>query len=98
MFTPHSARVSNIVAATPGLVLMPAPITLTRAMAESLVTPVAPISVASVPAVDMARSRSPWGTVKEMSVTPSVDTFWTIMSTLIPAAANSRKTPAAIPG
>ena len=41
---------------------------------------------------------SPRGTVNEMSVWPAVDTFCTIMSTLTPASARSRKTVAATPG
>ena len=42
MFTPSAASTSNIVAATPGLVRMPAPTIETRAMSGSAVTPLAP--------------------------------------------------------
>ena len=59
-----------MVAATPGLDRMPAPTTLTRAIESSDVTPPAPTSVASRFVCSMARARSAWGTVNEMSVTP----------------------------
>ena len=42
---------------------------------------------------------SPDGTVKVMSVVlPSSETFWTIMSTLMPASASGEKIEAATPG
>src|SRR6476646_347812 len=46
----------------------------------------------------MARSKSALCTVKVMSVKPSSDTFCTIMSTLMLAAASGPNTPAATPG
>ena len=45
MLTSAAASVSNMVAATPGFVFMPAPTRLTRAMSSSKVTPAAPMSV-----------------------------------------------------
>ena len=38
------------------------------------------------------------GSVNEMSVRPPSETFWTIMSTLMPASASGRKSRAAMPG
>jgi hypothetical protein len=45
-----------------------------------------------------ARNPSSRGTVKEMSVFPFVETFCTIMSTLIPSSERTRNTRPAIPG
>ena len=48
--------------------------------------------------LDSARRISVFGSVNEMSVCPSAETFWTIMSTFTPTSASVRKTRAAIPG
>ena len=98
MLIPWLARVSNILAATPGFDFMPAPTRLTRAMSRSDDTPVAPISAASRSQTVVPLTRSLFGTVKEMSVTPWSDTFCTIMSTFTPASASARNTVAAMPG
>ena len=75
MLMPAAASVSNIRAATPGLVCMPAPIRLTRAMPSSADTSSAPSS--SISPLTTVRAASSWrrGTVKLMSVTPWLDTF-----------------------
>ena len=48
--------------------------------------------------IGSARRISVLGSVNEMSVCPSAETFWTIMSTFMPTSASVRKTRAAIPG
>ena len=53
------ASVSNTVAATPGLDLIPAPTRLTRPMPESEMTPAAPMSPMCASATSRATSRSP---------------------------------------
>ena len=98
MLIPRSESVSNIEAATPGLVRMPAPMTLTRAMPVSDETPAAPSSATSSPTRARQRSSSSWGTVNEMSVTPWSEVFWTIMSTFTSRSASARNTRAATPG
>ena len=50
------------------------------------------------PSTSSARPISDFGSVNEMSVCPSAETFWTIMSTFTPTSASVRKTRAAIPG
>ncbi len=87
-----------MVAATPGLDFMPAPITLTLAMWWSESTFCAPTAAAWPSHTARASSSCVWGTVKEMSVTPPSDTFCTIMSTLMSASASWRNSPAATPG
>ena len=77
---------------------MPAPIKLTRAIWLLDVTPRPPISTISSSKLGTHFSKSPRGTVKEMSVTPSADTFCTIMSTSISMSAMRRNTAAATPG
>ena len=98
MLIPAAASVSNIRAATPGLVCMPAPIRLTRAMPSSADTSSAPSSPISPCATDRAPSSCSRGTVKLMSVTPSLDTFCTIMSTLTSVSASARNRRPATPG
>ncbi len=63
MLMPLPARVSNMVAATPGFDFMPAPTTLTRAMSESELTPVAPISSARAWVMSRLVRRSSLGAV-----------------------------------
>ena len=67
---PRSASVLNIMAATPGLVRMPAPMTLTLAMA-SLSNPPAPSSATTSCSARSAAALSSAGMVHEMSVCPS---------------------------
>jgi len=75
-------RVSNMVAATPGLLAMPAPITETRPIVLSVSTPWAPIVFAVSVVIYFPIPSCSVGTVKEISVTPCSDVFCTIMSTL----------------
>jgi len=98
MLTPALARASNMAAATPGLDFIPAPTSDTLAMSESATTSAAPTSSCRPRSTSMARLRSALGTVKEMSVVPPWETFWTIMSTFTPCSAMPRITRAAIPG
>src|SRR5581483_406730 len=97
MFTPSRARISNMVAATPGWVFMPAPISDTRAMPLSSSNPVAPRSPTSPSMTFPAFFRSSFGSVNEMSVMPLLLTFCTIMSTFTVSSASARKTRAAMP-
>ncbi len=97
MFTLSRARTSNMVAATPGWVFMPAPMSDTRAMPLSSSNPVAPRSPTSPSMTFPAFFRSSFGSVKEMSVIPLLLTFCTIMSTLTDSSARARKTRAAMP-
>ena len=55
MLTPSVARVSNICAATPGLVFIPAPTTETRPMASSKLAPPASISTTILSTISMVR-------------------------------------------
>src|SRR6266508_1084136 len=98
MFTPASASASNMSAATPGWLFITAPMSETFAMSGSHVKPAASISPAISPRIRSAFGTSSFGSVNEMSVCPSAETFWTIMSTFTPASARGRKTRAAIPG
>ena len=98
MLIPSAARVSNMVAVTPGFVFIPAPTSETRATSSSEVTPVAPSSSASSLATSTDVARSIFGTVNEMSVVPCNEVFWTIMSTLTDRSASARKSRAASPG
>ena len=98
MLMPASASASNMSAAIPGCVFMPAPTTETFATSMSVATAVAPTSAATAPRIGSALPRSVIGTVNEMSERPATDTFWTIMSMLTPASASGRNTRAATPG
>ena len=98
MLTPELASTSNMVAATPGWVFMPAPTRLMRAMSASWVTPEAPSSLATASLTFSPVGRSVMGRVKEMSVVPLTDVFCTIMSTFTPSSARARKRRAAMPG
>ena len=77
---------------------MPAPTSEILAISGSCATPAAPISRASGSSSLLGPAELDFGSVNEMSVCPSAETFWTIMSTLTPASASARKTRAAIPG
>ena len=98
MLIPLDDNISNIVAATPGLVCMPAPVRLTRPIPVSVTTPCAPISATSASTVVVAADTWSCGKVKLMSVAPASETFCTIMSTLTPASASERNSLAATPG
>ena len=98
MLIPSAARVSKVVAVTPAWDFIPAPTSETRATSSSEVTPVAPSSAQMALVTSTAASRSSLGTVKEMSVVPWTEVFWTIMSTLIDRSARGRNSLAAMPG
>ena len=93
-----SAKTRNILAATPGLVFMPAPTNDTFAISASCVTPLAPISFATRETMSSATFMSAFGIVNEMSVRPSFEVFCTIMSTLTFALASPSNNAAEIPG
>ena len=98
MLMPASASASNMSAATPGWLFMPAPISEIFAMSGSRSTPRAPISVASRSRIGSATATSAFGNVKVMLVVPCSETFCTIMSMFTPASASARNTRAATPG
>ena len=98
MFTPSSASTRNILAAMPGDDFMPAPTSDTLAMSSSCVTALAPISSETRCTIDSDWAMSAIGIVKLMSVVPSVDVFWTIMSTFTFAAASGSNSAAEMPG
>ena len=89
MLMPSVASISNILAAMPGCVFMPAPTSETRPMSlVGAVTRSPRCRRRSSPCTTPHASRSARGTVNEMSVWPAVETFCTIMSTLTPASAS----------
>ena len=98
MLMPAAARVSNMVADTPGWLRMPAPTSDTLAMSASASTSPAPISGARARVTSRLVSRSTFGTVKEMSVVPCSDMFCTMVSTLTMRSARARNSRAAMPG
>ena len=99
MLMPAPARVSNMVADTPGWLRMPG--AHERHLGDAVVA-------GDVPGADLRRERPEpprcWrrgptsGTVKEMSVVPCSDVFCTIMSTLTSRSARARNSRAAMPG
>ena len=70
---------------------MPAPTIETLATAESAVISRKPSSRMIGSRIRLARASSTSAIVKLMSVEPPWPTFWTIMSTLIPASARGAK-------
>ena len=98
MFIPSLANVRNIRAATPGALRMPAPTIETFTMPVSRVVSRAPISLATSRISFWVRLASSRLTVKEMSVRPSSEMFWTIISTTTLCLATVSKIIAAIPG
>ena len=68
MFMPASASASNMSAATPGWLFMPAPISDTLAMSGSHVKPAASTSAAICRSIGSAAGTSSFGSVNEMSV------------------------------
>ena len=84
-----SPRVWNALAAMPGLDFMPVPTMLTLAISSSTTYSRALTSGRMRSTVSQARFWSAPGQVKLMSVMPSSDTFWMIISTLtwLPAKA-----------
>ena len=66
-------------------------------MLASWVTPAAPTSAATWATISSATRMSAFGIVKLMSVVPSFDVFWTIMSTLTFAPASGSNSAAEIP-
>ena len=87
-----------MVVATPVWVRMPIPTTEILATSASWVTDVAPTSLPASSAARRVSGRSPLATVKLTSVIPPVETFWTIMSTTMFAAAIVRKMAWTTPG
>ncbi len=71
---------------------------LTLATDASVVISRTPRSRAMGSRIRLARASSTRGVVNERSVAPWWPTFWTMMSTLIPASASGSKTRAATPG
>ncbi len=67
-------------------------------MFSSAVYPLASRSSTTCSTTFCVRATSSFGTVNEMSVWPSVDTFCTIMSTFTESSARARNRRAAIPG
>ena len=98
MLIEASARARNTPAATPGCDFIPAPTRLTLPIASSTSTDLASMDSAISAAISRAAARVDFGTVNEMSVVPSVDVFWTIMSTLMSADAIGSNNRAAMPG
>ena len=76
---------------------MPVPTTLTLAISSSTTNSRALISGKMLVMVSDARGKSLFGQVKLISVTPSSETFWMIMSTETFAAARRENTLAATP-
>ena len=98
MLMPAAASVSNMWAATPGWVCMPAPTRLTRAISSSALAPEASRSPCRSNTTSRAAASCSAGTVKLMSVIPSRDTFCTIMSTFTSRRARALKSRPATPG
>src|SRR5262249_59172046 len=98
MLTFSAASVSNIWAATPGFVRIPAPTNDTRPISASKLAPPASISTTILSTISIVRANSSLGIVNEISVWPAVDTFCSIMSTLRFASASARNPFPAIPG
>jgi len=98
MLMPASASASNMSAATPGWLFIPAPISEIFAIASSGSQRRAPISPQTRSRIGRAVGTSVFGSVKEIAASPSCDAFCTIMSMLTPARASSRNTCAATPG
>ena len=67
-------------------------------MASSKLAPPTSISTTVFSTISIVRASSSRGTVKEMSVWSSVETFCSIMSTLTFSSASARNTFAAMPG
>ena len=77
---------------------MPAPMSETLAMSGSKAMPRAPIVSRNCGRIGSAAFMSALGSVNEMSVAPSAETFCTIMSMFTPASASARNSRAATPG
>ena len=75
MLIPASASASNMSAATPGWVFIPAPTSEIFAMSASVADASRADGRAISAKIGSARGRSSFGSVKEMSVCPSSDTF-----------------------
>ena len=100
MLTPASAMARKNLAATPGLERMPAPINDNLPMWSSYNRLVKPMLACTLASAAIAVAPSVLGSVNEMSVRPvaSVETFCTIMSMFVSAAAMVAKMRAASPG
>jgi hypothetical protein len=98
MLMPSAAKASNMSAATPGLLLIPAPTSESLAIASSVSNRRAPTSATMLSSTAFTRGTSARGIVKLRSVRPSCEMFCTIMSTWIPSAATALKIDAAMPG
>ena len=97
MLISFSPRTVNALAATPGVDFMPVPTRLTLATFSSMTTSRALISGTTRSRVSLALERSAAGHVNEMSVKPSSETFWMIMSVLTMLPASELNTRAAMP-
>jgi hypothetical protein len=75
MLMPAAASASNMSAATPGCVRIPAPMSEIFAISGSWASPRASISAASGSSASNAGRISVLGSVNEMSVCPSAETF-----------------------
>ena len=95
---PRSASVWNILAATPGCVRMPAPMTLTLPMVSSMSNSRAPSRFVMSRSALSAAAMSSAGMVQLMSLCPDSLVFWMMVSTLTCAAARALNTWAATPG
>ena len=100
MFTPASPSTVNVLAATPGWVLIPAPTSETFPMPGSVAISPMPSSPTSGWSAMRAASRSSRGTVNDMSAERPSDSgsFWMIMSTFTFASASALRTRPATPG
>src|SRR3546814_4597619 len=77
---PAAANAVNIFDAMPAWLRMPTPTSETLTISVAVLTPLAPLSVASLRLISSARSKSLRCTVNVKSVEPSAPTFCTIMS------------------
>src|SRR5262249_11792892 len=68
MLIPSPASTSNMSAATPGCVFMPAPTSESLAIPSSMLNPTAPMSRASASSTASSRGKSASGAVNDMSV------------------------------
>src|SRR6185312_3866594 len=99
MLIPRSARVSNIFAAIPALERMPMPTALTFTTSVLVMRWSKPISAFAFSSAATAWASEAVGTVKVSELDRPVPApLWTIMSTLMLAAASGAKIAATVPG
>jgi len=96
---PRPASASNICAATPGLVRMPTPTTLTLQTLVLVIASLKPIFSCAFWRTSVVCASDALGTVNVISASwPATGVLCTIMSTLIPASASGAKMDATVPG